>query len=100
MSDSHQHSSWWLYVVAVVLIPALSGGCGALVDEGKAVRAAEDAGFANVEVLDKAVWLVGLRQCDQNDNARFTVRGVNPRNEVRTFYVCAGILKGGTIRSR
>lgn len=100
MSYSDEHSYWWFYVVAFVLIIALTGGCGALVDERKAVTAAEDAGYTNVEVIDKAIWFVGFRQCDKNDNARFTVRGVNPRNQVRTFYVCAGTFKGGTIRSR
>ena len=75
-------------------------GCGAMTPESKAINAAEDAGYTNVEIIDKAYALIELRGCGDSDNARFTVRGTNPAGKVRTFYVCAGVLKGGTIRSK
>ena len=89
-----------LYAALFGLLIILAGSCGAMTPESKAINAAEDAGYTNVKIVDKAILGIGLRGCGKEDNARFTVRGTNPRGEERTFYVCAGVLKGGTIRSR
>lgn len=89
-----------LVVASVLLVLALVAGCGAMTSESKAIHAAEDAGYTDIEVIGKDVWLIGLRGCGESDNARFTVRGINPRGEKRELYVCAGVLKGGTIRSK
>lgn len=88
-------------LVFLLIIGTLFWGCGAVVaDEDTAINAARDAGYTDIEVIDKTTFLVQARGCGEEDVVRFTVRGRNPRGEIRTFYVCAGILKGGTIRSR
>ena len=87
-------------VAVLLIVGAINYGCAAATPESKAIKAAEDAGYTDVTVLDKAYVAVGLRGCGEQDNARFTVRGTNVRGETRTFYVYAGVLKGGTIRSK
>lgn len=87
-------------VVVILAAVALTAGCGALVSEDKAVRAAEDAGYTDVQVVAKDIWLIGLRGCGEDDLARFTVHGTNVRGEERELYVCASVFKGGTIRSK
>ena len=93
-------SFFWFIVLAVVVSIVYMAGAGALVSESKARNAAEDLGYTDVTVVDKAVFAVQWRGCSKSDNARFTVRGTSPRGDVRTIYVCAGVLKGGTVRSK
>lgn len=90
---------WFYLVVIVLVIFVLPFGCGALVDESSAITTAEDVGWSEVEVVDKAVFWIELRGCGRSDDARFTVEGINPKGELRRAYVCDGVLKGGTFRS-
>jgi len=66
----------------------------------KAINAAKDAGYSQVRIVNSTIWAVELRGCGDKDTKRFTVTGVNAQGEQRTFYVCASLLKGGTVRSR
>jgi len=84
-------------VALFVLIPL---ACAALVSNQKAINTAEDLGYTHVRVLGKTPWFVELRGCGKDDQVRFTVQGTNPIGKVREFYVCAGIIKGGTFRSK
>ena len=87
-------------ILVVILLVFGLFGCGAMTSESKAINAAEDAGYTDITVVDKAVLFIEWRGCSSEDQARFTVRGTNPAGKVREFYVCAGVLKGGTIRSK
>ncbi len=73
---------------------------GAMTSQTKAVHAAEDLGYTNVAVTSKSIWFVGIRGCGESDNARFTVHGTGPDGKERDLTVCAGVFKGGTVRSR
>jgi hypothetical protein len=95
----HLFSVGWFVAVLLVMF-ALMGGCGAMTDEAKAIAAAEDLGYSDVKVTGKNIWFVSLQGCDEKDSAKFTVEGVSPRGERRTLMVCAGPLKGGTVRSQ
>ena len=103
-SNSESKLPTWASVIMIIVVLALiltmPAACGSMVTEQTAINAAEDAGYTDIEVVDKSVWFVGLQGCDKNDTVRFTVRGTNVRNEEREFYVCAGVFKGGTIRSK
>jgi len=99
------NSSGWLSniligLVVLVVLGFAFGGCGALTSQDKAINAAKDAGYIDIKVEHKSIFFVELLGCGKEDNARFTVSGINPRGERREFYVCAGVLKGGTIRSK
>jgi hypothetical protein len=100
--NSHK-SSDGLFLVFVALIfgftmiYGLFGGL--LVSESKAVNAAKDAGYSNIQVVDRSTVFVALRGCSKSDTVRFTVKGTNANGE-REFYVCASWTKGGTVRSK
>lgn len=74
---------------------------GVWVDKSVAVRALEIQGYQNIEVLDHAWFVVGMRGCDEKDAARFTVRATNALGKNVELYVCSGwIFKGATIRTK
>jgi len=73
---------------------------GAFVGPETAIRAAENMGFQNIQVVEKNWFLVGLRGCDERDAAKFVIRATNVLNKEVTFEVCTGWpFKGATIRS-
>ena len=79
----------------VGLLAALTVGCSSPDD---AVRAAQSAGWKNVEVTDSK-FLLNLT-CAEGEIA-YKIRGENPRGEESSATVCCGyttFLKGCTIR--
>lgn len=88
------------FIIMVALVFLITGACGAMTPESKAINAAEDVGYTDVTVVDKSIFFTQFLGCGKEDTARFTVRGVSPRDEVREVHVCAGVLKGGTVRSK
>jgi hypothetical protein len=102
--SSSRSGSGWVYLIAFVALllfgVIVGGSCSAMVSDDKAINAVEDAGYTDVEILSRSWFLIEWRGCGKGDDVRFTVRGTNVRGEVREFYVCAGVLKGGTIRSK
>jgi hypothetical protein len=80
-----------------VILYSLFGGL--MVSETKAINAAKDAGYSNIQVVERSTVFVALRGCSKSDTVRFTVRGSNANGE-REFYVCASWTKGGTVRSK
>lgn len=96
--------SWFgaafFFALIIAGIVFLTSIIGALVSDDKAINAAKDAGYTNIEIVDKTIWFVALRGCGESDEVRFTVRGTNAIGEEREFYVCAGVFKGGTVRSK
>lgn len=65
-------------------------------DNSEAVRAMENNGFSNVTVVDRSY--VSF-QCGSGDIVEYTVKATNARGERVTMIVCAGWLKGATVRS-
>ena len=102
--NTHRSSGGWVGLIVTfavgLLLWCVSMILGyTVVDEGKGTRALENLGFTNVHVVDKSVFLVQLRGCDKSDSVKFTVEGTDSSGVVRQLEVCAGLLKGGTIRS-
>jgi hypothetical protein len=73
--------------------------CGAMTSESKALEAARVAGFQDVTITSKSVILIGWSGCGNDDSAKFTMKGTNSNGEQVEFFVCAGPLKGATIRT-
>jgi len=89
-----------LYVLLIVAAFTIQQIIAHSVSESRATNAAEDLGYTDIKVVARDTWFVGLRGCGNDDAVRFTVEGTNPNGEKRTFYVCAGYFKGGTVRSK
>lgn len=90
----------WLYVIVVILASVFYGARGACVVKGDAVKAVENMGFTDVEVLDKSIWFVGFRGCDKADAALVEVQAKNSAGKVVNVDVCMGWpFKGATVRS-
>ena len=86
-------------VLIVIVLMVLAGGRGMLVSEQTAIDTMETQGFTNVEVTDKAWFLVGFRGCGSDDAARFEVTAINPNGQEVDCIVCADWpFKGSTIR--
>jgi len=86
-----------VFVSLLILSPL---GCGYLVDESEAVRAATDMGFTEVRVTDRSVFLSTLKGCSKGDAVAFSVSGKNPQGIRVNILVCVGWpFKGATIRS-
>lgn len=80
-----------LVVVAIIIFLAAS-----LPGPERARAAVEAQGFSDVYVegFQPALWY-----CGENDVIRYEIEATNPRGErVSNLYVCAGLLKGLTIR--
>ena len=86
-------------VVVLVLVGIFWLICYGSTSSNKAIHAAEDIGYTNVVVVDKSPVLF-FGPCSDSDDAKFIVQGTDPRGQLRTITVCAGIFKGGTVRSR
>lgn len=83
---------------AVVVTVLVFGGL--FVSEQAAVKALEDQGFNNVQVVDHAWFAIGFRGGGRGDAARFTAKAVNPAGKEVTIYVFVGWpFKGSTVRS-
>tara|TARA_B100000508_G_C11435908_1_gene266012 strand:+ start:956 stop:1234 length:279 start_codon:yes stop_codon:yes gene_type:complete len=89
----------WFYALVVVAM-AVGFGRGALVGDAKVYTALENLGFTEIQVTDKAWFLVGMRGCSERDAAMFTATAVNPVGKRVTTTVCVGWpFKGATVRS-
>ncbi|MDP3778616.1 MAG: hypothetical protein Q8R30_01030 [bacterium] len=92
---------WWKAVMTVLTIGAIVVALfsGLFIGEQIAIRALENQGFANVRIVDKQWFLVGMRGCGR-DAAKFTARAVNPAQREVDIFVCVGWpFKGATVRS-
>ncbi|HEY8992228.1 MAG TPA: hypothetical protein VIM37_00065 [Candidatus Microsaccharimonas sp.] len=107
-ADSYNHASSrsggdgigrGVFYVIIGLI-ALIVGCiiPQLIPESVAYNTAEGLGFTNVKVISRAWLFIQYTGCDTNDSVKFTVEGTNTAGKQQTFYVCAGLFKGGTPR--
>ena len=102
--NTRRSSGGWVGLIVTFAVALLLWGISMIlgytvVDEGKGTRALENLGFTNVHVVDKSVFLIQLRGCDKTDSVQFTVEGTDTGGTVRQLEVCAGLFKGGTIRS-
>ena len=87
------------FVIVIILAVIWMPIGASFVDDTKATRALTQLGFTDVTILNKDPWFVGIKGCGSGDGALYTVRGINPAGQAITVEVCAGIWKGGTIRS-
>jgi len=87
-------------LIAVVLI--FFGFCaGLLVSEDVAIKTLETHGFSDIQIVDRAWFLIPLRGGSNTDNVRFEATAVNPAGHIVTVYVYAGWpFKGGTVRAK
>jgi hypothetical protein len=99
-SDDGSWSFLWFYLILAIVAVTVQQGAAHAVPESRASKAAEDLGYTNIKVIDRATVFINFRGCSEDDAARFTVTGTNSNGEERTFYVCAGYFKGGTVRSK
>lgn len=87
-------------VVAGILILFIIFGRGLAVKEQTAIKAMNDQGFKNVQVIDHSWFFIGWRGGSDDDVARFTVKATNPAGEEVTMHVFSGWpFKGATVRS-
>lgn len=90
-----------VYLSLMVVVVFLSMQRGSCADEEQAIRAAENFGFSEVEVLDKSIWFIGFKGCSSSDAALFEVRARNPAGKEVEVGVCVGWpFKGATMRSQ
>lgn len=73
---------------------------GFFVNSDIAARALEKQGYEDVQIMEKAWLLIGLRGCDGKDAAKFVAKVTNPAKKSAEVYVCVGWpFKGATIRT-
>jgi hypothetical protein len=90
-----------MYILVLAAAVVIFGYRGSCASSDQAIRAVENLGFTDIEVVDKAIWFIGFRGCDSKDAALFTVRGKNPAGKVVEVGVCVGWpFKGATVRSQ
>lgn len=97
---SNYGSQFRMYVLMVVIVVLLYTISGVLVSPSKAIHAAEDLGYTNIRIVSKDIWFTGFKGCGGGDSALFIVHGTGPDGKQHDLTVCAGIFKGGTVRSR
>ena len=96
--SSYRSFSFLVLIIAVFFIWF---GMGIFANQNVAVRTLEAQGYSNIQIVDHAWFVVGLRGCDEKDAARFTAKVTNPAGKPAEVYVCTGVIfKGGTIRGR
>lgn len=99
-SSSH---GWGYPVALLVLLLAIlfvvPPACSAATDDQKAIDAAENLGFTEVEIISKSAVYHVFGDCAKSDDARYKMSGINPAGKRVEFVVCAGVFKGGTVRS-
>jgi hypothetical protein len=109
-ADSYRHSASHgggikfgrgvIYAILVPVILIVAFLIPQLIPESVAYNAAEGIGFTHVKVVSREWLFIQFTGCDQNDSVKFTVSGTNPAGKQQTFFVCAGLFKGGTPRFR
>lgn len=87
------------FAVLCLVVIGLTVAAYAGTSEDKARHVAEDIGYTNVTVTDKSIAWSYLSGCAADDDAIFTVSGIDPRGVQHTINVCAGVFTGGTLRS-
>lgn len=98
---SNNGSGGILYIIFFLVVILLIFGRGIFVNQDVAVRTLEAQGYSNIQIVDKAWFMVGFRGCDDRDAARFTAKVTNPAGKPAKVYVCTGVIfKGGTVRGR
>jgi len=89
-----------LVILCLLAFGLAVGGCGYMVGEDDAVKAATSSGMSDVTVLSthqlSPHWFGG---CSGSDDAAFKMAGMNVAGEKVNFTVCCGaVAKGCTVR--
>ena len=94
--------------VLCIVVVALVVGFGAVTylkpgiwaDKNDAIRALENQGFSQIQVLDKDIFFLWWNGCGEDDDASFELRALNPVGKKVEMTVCVGWpFKGATIRT-
>ena len=89
------------YIIFLVVILIIGASRGIFANKDVALRTLNAQGYSDIQIMDHAWFVVGLRGCDGSDAARFTAKATNPAGKSAEVYVCTGVIfKGGTVRVR
>lgn len=86
---------WYVIGVAVILFGIFGG---LLVNESTAVDAVDKVGFTEYQIVSREWFLVFIRGCSRDDQVKFNFTAKDQRGKTVSGYVCAGVLKGPTLR--
>lgn len=85
-----------MFLAAVML-----SGCGFMVDDADAIRAAETIGMSGVRIAERHEIAPGWFGCSDGAAAGFEVKATSAAGKPINAVVCCGaVLKGCTVRSR
>lgn len=89
---------WWVYAAILLVLGVVYGIVAANIPDSKAVHAAEAFGITDVKVESSSIIAVEFRGCSDSDEKMWTVSGTNSQGQKVHLLVCAGVLKGATVR--
>ncbi|MEK7514554.1 MAG: hypothetical protein AAB587_01920 [Patescibacteria group bacterium] len=98
MKSHDRNSLEALLVTLIFVFHFLIIFSGLFINKDVVFRTLRSQGYSNIEITDRSWFLVRLRGCGAYDYVRFTAKATNPRGDPAEVYVCAGLLKGGTIQ--
>lgn len=88
-------------IVGISVLANLNGvGAKLFVSSDRAVRALTDQGFSDVQITGDSWLFVGWQGCDSGDGIKWDATAINPAGKRVNVFVCSGIFKGATIRTR
>ncbi|NQV88601.1 MAG: hypothetical protein HQ402_03570 [Parcubacteria group bacterium] len=91
--------SIFLIVLGFIFVLFLGFARGVFVNENSAVKALETASYSQVEIVDRAIFFIGLRGGEDTDAARFKAKAINPAGKEVEVYIFVGWpFKGATVR--
>lgn len=86
-------------IIGLVLLTLFFVGPATMTSTEDGVRAAENAGYTDVEVQDSIWFMPTLQGCGQGDGRAVKMSAVNPAGNRVDITACVGwIFKGDTIR--
>ena len=90
-----------ILIIIIILVIFFGPFTGFFVKEERAIHALEDAGYSEVEIIDRGVFFICLRGGDMRDTVKFTATALNPLgNPVETHVFSSWIFKYPTIRAK
>ena len=87
-----------LYIAISVLF--MLSCWGAFVNDQNTVRAVEKQGYTNVQIIKKNILFVDWCGCAKGDDAEYDMGATNALGNRVDLIVCAGVLKGVTVRTK
>lgn len=83
----------------LTVIALLTVGCGEFVDDSRALKAVETAGYTKAVITGKHGMAAGWNGCGKDDAVAFDIAATNPIGKPVAITVCCGLwMKSCTIR--